>query len=425
MPGPIAVITRLNPFKTAEGRRLAALFAVVYFAQGMWSLPSQAMAIVLKERDALSAGQVADFMLVATVPWLIKPAYGLLSDFLPLFGRRRKSYFLVASGLAAIAGFTLSIMPYHDYWRMAGLFTAMGLGLAFTDVLTDALMVENGRATGLTGAFQSVQWFAIYGASILVGVLGGHFASTRNLHAAFLLAAGFPLLSFTMAALFVHEARTRFDRAACLATWRVIRAASRARELWLVAGFIFFFNFSPSFGPAFLYYQTDVLKFDQQFIGILGSLSAVGFMVGALIYAPLSRRISLKTIILWAIGVTAVATFSYLLYRDRTSAIVIDTGFGVLAMLTQLAFLDLAAKACPPHVEATFFALLMSVFNLAVQLSTNVGARLYDRIGFTGLVFVSAAMTALAYLLVPWVRIDAIEARARATRTATGAAPAG
>jgi predicted MFS family arabinose efflux permease len=296
---------------------------------------------------------------------------------------------------------------------MAGLFTAMGFGLAFTDVLTDALMVENGRASGLTGAFQSVQWFAIYGASILVGVLGGYFASARNLHAAFLLAGCFPLISFTMATLFIREPPARVDRGAFRKTWTAIRGAARARELWVVAGFIFFFNFSPSFGPAFLYYQTDVLKFDQQFIGILSSLSAVGFMVGALIYAPLSRRLPLKTIILWAIGVTATATFGYLLYRDRFSAMIIDTGFGVLAMLTQLAFLDLAAKACPPRVEATFFALLMSVYNLAMQLSTNVGARLYDRIGFTGLVFVSAFMTALAYLLVPWVRIDAIEARAR------------
>ena len=120
-----------------------------------------------------------------------------------------------------------------------------------------------------------------------------------------------------------------------------------------MAGFIFFFNFSPSFGPAFLYYQTDVLGFDQQFIGILSSLQAVGYMVGALIYAPLSRRVPLKRIILWAIGVTALATFSYLLYRNRISAVVIDAGFGVLAMLTQLAFLDLSAKACPPNACST------------------------------------------------------------------------
>src|SRR2546430_13515323 len=62
-----------------------------YFAQGMWYLPNQAITIVLKDRG-LTAGQVADFFLISTIPWLIKPLYGLLSDFVPLLGRRRQSY---------------------------------------------------------------------------------------------------------------------------------------------------------------------------------------------------------------------------------------------------------------------------------------------------------------------------------------------
>src|SRR5437773_12436662 len=102
-----ALFERLNPFKTADARRLAFLFGVVYFAQGMWYLPNQTITIVLKERG-LSAGQVADFFLITITPWLIKPVYGLLSDFVPLFGRRRQSYFLVTCSLAAGAGLILA-----------------------------------------------------------------------------------------------------------------------------------------------------------------------------------------------------------------------------------------------------------------------------------------------------------------------------
>jgi len=145
--------------------------------------------------------------------------------------------------------------------------------------------------------------------------------------------------------------------------------------------------------------------------------------VGAVIYAPLSRRVSLERIVVWVIGLSAAATLGYLLYRGRTSAIVIDATFGVLAMITQLAFLDLAAKACPPRVEGTFFALLMSVFNGGTQLSMNVGGRLYDSYGFTTLVFISAAVTAAAWVFVPFVKIDRIERRAR-EQTATASAPA-
>lgn len=389
----------------------------------MWSLPTQAMTIVLKERDGLSAGQMADFMLLGTIPWLLKPAYGLLADFVPLFGRRRQSYLLLTSGLAALAGFTLALSVDHTYWRLALLYTAMGLGLAFTDVLIDALMVENGRRLALTGAFQSVQWFSIYAATILVGVVGGRLAEARALHLAFALAACFPLLSFVMAARAVHEPRGAGEAAAFRETWQAIRAAARRRDVWVVAGFIFLFNFSPSFGPAFLYYQTDVLRFDQPFIGLLASLGAAGSMLGAVLYPPLARRFGLKPLIVAAIAASAAATLAYLLYRDRPSAMVIDVAFGVLAMLTQLVFLDLAAKACPPRVESTYFALLMSVYNGASQLATNVGGRLYDAVGFTTLVLISATTTALTVLLVPLVPIDVVEERARRAAAAAEGEP--
>src|SRR5213594_4506899 len=127
---------RLNPFKAGDAKRLAVMFGVVYFAQGMWYLPNQAITIVLKDRG-LSAGQAADFSLIALIPWVIKPVYGLLSDFVPLFGRRRQSYFLITSALASVSGIVLAMMSEHSYWRMAGWYTAMGFGLAFTDVLTD------------------------------------------------------------------------------------------------------------------------------------------------------------------------------------------------------------------------------------------------------------------------------------------------
>jgi len=404
---------RLHPFQTPDTQRLAILFAVVYFAQGMWALPNQTLIITLKERG-LSAGQVATFFSFSVVPWLIKPAYGLLSDFVPLFGQRRRSYLLLTSALAAGAGLAMGLAAPHSYWWLVGLFAVMGLGLAFTDVLVDALMVENGQPRGLTGAFQAVQWGAIYTASVLVGEVGGFLADEDGLRAAFVLAALFPLISFGMTLFVVHDPPARADRAAFRQTMATIRAALGERDLWLVAGFLFFWTFSPSFGPALLYYQTDVLRFSQQFIGHLGALGAMAAVGGAFIYAPLSRGVPLKRLINASIGAGVAGTLAYLLYRDTWSAIVIDTVFGGVGMVTQLAFLDLAAKACPRRVEATFFALLMSVFNGGTQSAQVVGGYLYDWLGYTPLVLISAGFTALAWFLVPLVKIDRIESRARA-----------
>ena len=411
-------LDRLHPFHSPEARRLALLFAIVYFAQGMWYLPNQAITIALKERGS-GAQQVAEFFTITTIPWLLKPVYGLLSDFVPLFGRRRTSYFLLTTALAAGFGFALSTMPEYSYWWMVGLFTAMGFGLAFTDVLTDALMVEAGKPRGLTGAFQGIQWAAIYGASIAVGVLGGHFAEHRNLSGAFLVAATCPLLSLAAVASIVREPVATVDRAQLRETARAVRAALGQRTVWLVAGFIFFFAFSPSFGPALLFYQTDVLGFSQQFIGHLTALGSIGAMAGALLYAPLSRRVPLRRLIYWVVGLVVLGTVAYVGYADARSAMVIDTLYGVAYMLAQLAMLDLAAKVCPRRIEATFFALLMSVFNGGAQGSQVVGGFLYDTLGYTPLILISAAASALVWPFIPLVDIDTIEAQARATRDET------
>jgi MFS family permease len=416
------VVRRLHPFATPEAQRLAALFGIVYFAQGMWYLPNQTITIVLKDAG-LGAGLIANFFAVSTVPWLIKPVYGLISDFVPLFGRRRLSYLVLTSSLAALAGLAVGASGTHEYRTLLVLFTAMGLGLAFTDVLADALMVENGRRLNLTGAFQSVQWASIYTAAILVGVVGGWLAHRRHLSGAFLLAACFPLLTLAAASLVVREPRVRPDGAALRARLRDVRAALGSREVWLVAGFIFLFMFSPSFGPGFLFYQTDRLGFGQQFIGTLAALQSLGSVLGAVTYAPVSRQWPLRRRINVTIGLSALGVLVYLLYRGPWSAAVIDFAYGWVYMVTALAFLELAAKACPPHVEGTFFALLMSVYNAGMQGSQWVGGHLYDAIGFEPLVLLSTVSTVVVWLLVPLVPIDAIEARSR--EAAAAPLPAG
>ena len=143
-----------------DARRLGTLFALVYFAQGMVYLPEQVLALVLKERG-LSAGQLATFNWIITIPWFIKPVYGLLSDFVPIFGTRRRSYFMLSTALAAGTAVAVSLQPEAPYGMLVALVTLLWLGVGFTDVLTDALMVERGRPLGRTGAFQSAQWAAL------------------------------------------------------------------------------------------------------------------------------------------------------------------------------------------------------------------------------------------------------------------------
>jgi len=403
--------TALKSFRKNPGApRLALIFAIVYFAQGMWYLPNLPITFFLKDTLLLNAAQTATFFSITVIPWLIKPVYGLISDFVPLFGRRRKSYFILSSGIAAAMGLILSIMGSYTYWRLATFFTLMGLGLAFTDVLTDALMVENGQRLGLTGPFQSIQWASISFASILVGIGGGWLAQQKLLSLTFVIATTFPVVTLAMAIFLISEPRIEAGARQFHETWVAIRSAIGSRTLWIIAGFVFFYNFSPSFGPALLYYATDVLHFSKIFLGTLDSLTYASGMIGSALYFAFSKAFDLKRLIHFAIAAGVVAILGYLAYRSPISAVVLSLLFGSIAMFIQLTFLDLAARACPKQAEATFFALLMSVYNGAVQLSQITGGWLYDQVGFTRLIFISAGFTALCWFLVPLLKLEELAA---------------
>jgi hypothetical protein len=86
-------------------KRLLLFFALVYVVEGLGQivgLISQPLNYYLKEVHGWSPLQVTAFVTLFNLPWIIKPIYGLVSDFLPLFGYRRKSYLIIAN-IAAIA----------------------------------------------------------------------------------------------------------------------------------------------------------------------------------------------------------------------------------------------------------------------------------------------------------------------------------
>ena len=79
-------------------------FALVYVVEGIGQtggLIAQPLNYFLKEQYGWTPVQVTAYLTVLNLPWIIKPVYGIVSDFLPLFGDRRKSYLVLANLMAA------------------------------------------------------------------------------------------------------------------------------------------------------------------------------------------------------------------------------------------------------------------------------------------------------------------------------------
>jgi MFS family permease len=74
------------------------------------------------------------------LPWSVKILYGLISDNVPIFGTRRKSY-LVIMGLVQFFSLSL-IFLIHDWsvWAVTICLTMASMSEAFVMVVADAIL---------------------------------------------------------------------------------------------------------------------------------------------------------------------------------------------------------------------------------------------------------------------------------------------
>jgi len=161
-------------------------------------------------------------------------------------------------------------------------------------------------------------------------------------------------------------------------------------------------------GTALYFHMTDDLKFSQEYIGILGSISSAGWIAGALLYRGFLKRITARALLNLSILFGTLTTAAFLLLLDEATAAFINFFSGIAGMIAFVATLTLAADYCPQRAEGFAFAALMSITNFSAALSDNIGSFLYEHLfhrHLGPLILVSAAFTAVAFAFVPLLRL--------------------
>lgn len=393
--------------------RLLWFFGLVYIVEGLGQvvgLISQPLTYFLKEVHGWTALQVTAFITVFNLPWVIKPVYGLISDFLPLFGYRRKSYLLIANA-GAIAGY-LWVTQINEPHQLLIALMLTAYAMAISSTLCGAVLVENGQRLHESGTFVNQQWLWYNAAAMAAAIVGGelvqHLPPASALHVAAGIVAAAPLAVIGGTLWLIPEQKTSINIQGMKDTLAGLKASFKRRELWVIAIFIFLYYFSPGFATPLYFHMTDNLKFSQGYIGILGSIASAGWVVGALLYRRFFGGLTLKRLLNVSIAFGTVTTAAFLLLGSETSAAILNFCSGFAAMLATVATLTLAADYCPPRAEGFAFAVLMSIINLATASADNVGSFLYTHVfnkNLTPLVLVSAAFTAFAFILVPLLRL--------------------
>jgi MFS family permease len=410
---PSSPVTQQHAGDSTMTRRLLVFFALVYVVEGLGQiggLIAQPLNYYLKTAQGWTPVQITAFISLFNLPWIIKPLYGLISDFVPLFGYRRKSY-LVLANMAAIAGFIFAAQLAAPSDLFIAL-TITAYAMAISSTLCGAVLVENGQRLQTSGTFVNQQWLWFNIAAMAAAVVGGqlvqHLSPEAALHGAAAIIAVAPIAVIAGTLLLTPEKKISINIRGIKDTFEGLKSSFERRELWVIAGFLFLYNFSPGLSTPLYFTMTDSLQFSQGYIGILGSISSAGWIVGALLYHKLFGDLSLKRLLNLSIVLGTITTAAFIFLSNEASAAIIYFCAGFAGMLAMVATLTLAADYCPPRAEGFAFAVLMSVCNLASTLADNVGSFLYSHLfdhSLRPLVLISTAFTAVAFVLVPLLRL--------------------
>jgi MFS family permease len=384
-------------------------FAIVYSVEGIGQARSgilgQPLVHWLKESLHWNTVAISASLAIFDLPWIIKPVWGAISDFVPLFGYRRRPYLVLANIAAFLAFARVATIDLNT--GMIPVLAVTAFAMAISSTLCGALLVETGQKENTTARFVNQQWLWFNIAQMISVLIAGYLIEILSpigaLHFAAAIAALAPLAIIAGVRL-IEEPRASIDMAALRERLNALLAVFRSRNLLFVAGFLFLYYFSPGFGTPLYFQMSDRLDFSQGFIGVLSSIGAGGWIIGGLLYRWRLNRLGRLALLRLSIVGGVLSTLSYLALSTPATAVAIWLMGGITSMIAMIATMTLAAESCPKGAEGFAFAGMMSIVNLCGPLSDTLGSALYQHVfnaQLAPLIIVSAAATALVFFLIP------------------------
>jgi folate/biopterin transporter len=273
-----------------------------------------------------------------------------------------------------------------------------------SDVVADGLVVtrtrEANQDAAVAGGLQSLCWGAAATGGLLSAYFSGSLLTVMSVRDVFGITAFLPLLVAIIALQMneepVNKQQEKSSSGLVEGVQKQVLALSEAfsnPSIWRPSLFIFLWQSTPTADGAFFFFLSNDLGLGPEFMGRVRLVSSLATLVGVWLYNQYFKRVAIKDILFWStLASFPLGLLPVLLITHANRAIGIPDQaliYGddvVLAALGQIAFLPtlvLAARLCPPGIEAVLFATLMSIFNFASTVGTELGAALTKVFGIT------------------------------------------
>jgi len=378
------------------------LSAAIYAMQGLEGIPNLAFFFYLKEKLGFTPEKIMYISALTGLAWVIKPIYGFIVD--NFLSNKRWIILSLFGSIAISLFFGLSL------WLPVTMIIVMGIignfNSALRDVSVDGLMCVQGKETKSCDTIQACQWIAITIASIIVGLSGGYIADYFSYRFAYLCLI--PIYLIIIGIVLCYRTIEPLNRTSV----PILKTICSYKELFTDKSFLigciflFLYKFSPSFGTPLQFIQRNNFHWSGTWMGTLAAICSVFEIIGAIVFFKYCKRINTKKWLYYSVFLGALTSLAYLYYTPK-SAIIYGILFGVIGMFIHLIFMSWMANQTIKGKEATSFALLCGISNLATGTASSLtGAWLFPLIGLKYLIILSAGTSFLCLPLIPLIFKD-------------------
>lgn len=356
----------------------------------------------MKDVQKVQPSEAQVYFGITNIPWLVKPLWGLLTDVVPIAGYRRRPYFIFAGIFGLISMLFLSLHKMlHIVFALLSL-TVGSTGVAIADVTIDACVAQkSGSHPSLAADMQS-----LCSLSRSIGALVGfcisgifvHLIGPKGVYGLLTIPAGFVLL----VGIVLKEPHTpnfaygqvhRKFLDAANAMWKTLKHP----DVWRPCLYMYIsFALSLNIYEGMFYWYTDSKagpSFSKENIGYLLSIGSVGSVLAATLYQNGLKHHPFRDLLFWTqliLGLSGMLDLVLVLrlnlklgIPDYIFAVIDESISQMTSELKWMPLLVLSSKLCPPGIEGTFFALLMSIDNAGLFSSTWGGGLLLHIMNIT------------------------------------------
>jgi len=382
-------------------------FILVYFNQGISSLPSQSIYYLTRENWGLSASTLGLIGMLTSIAWYLKIFFGGLVDYCSINGYKSKyylyfNYFLITALYIYIVIFGLNLVS------LIIVMTLINICIAFNDTINDAQMVVIEQEHNLQGKVQATQWISLGVGGLIVSIIGAKIATifpdTINYRVGYALAGIVPII--TLIYLFKYYKEKPIKKKRTLVHFKEDLKKLKNQKFIIGIIFIACLQFTPCFGTPLMIKAREQMLVSRMFLGYLGATGTVLSLSGYLLYYWKFHKVPMKYLLYFMVVFTAITNLFYLYLPNQWALLAYSLAFGAFGGITFLTLLAFFVKIIPAGSEGLMYALVTSISNFAGRGGVYAGGVLFDHFGYNTTVIVSSVFTLCCLGLIPFLKTE-------------------